>query len=64
MLYHGTVSPGWLITARRDMWDHDGTVEQMGQGYSWIDGMRGDNMTAVGLDVADDILDYCVGWAR
>ena len=25
VLYHGTVSPDWLITTQRDMWDDDGT---------------------------------------
>ena len=29
MLYRGTVSPDWLITTRRDMWDHDGKIDQM-----------------------------------
>ena len=41
VLYRGTVSSDWLITARRDMWDHDGMTDQMGrvrQGNSWTDG--------------------------
>ena len=31
-IYHVTVSPDWSVVLPGDMWDHEETIGQMGQG--------------------------------